>query len=418
MKKALFFCGLMFTSGLLWAQESGSITLNFLYNKLEENYPLTTKAELQRQLTGLRQELSQTGWFPEFTVGASASYQSEATVAPFPGAPEFSKDHYSVSLEAVQPLYEAGRVAKLKKLDAIQGDAAEAGFEVEMNQLRSQVDQVFFGILNAQKQLEILDVLSKSLEDQLKKVNSLVENGVLLPGNQFVLEAEILKVKQQKLDVRQAVSSGFEVLEILTGSELEEGMQLDEPSITQSQETLSNRPEFELFEWQQQALDAQMEMTGSDKLPVVSAFGKTAYGRPGFDAFNDDLHFFWMVGVKAQWSFRNWRNSDKKAQVFELQKNQIQADEDAFSKQLNASIARQINAIETLNEQIELDEQVLDLRSKVVAEKQKQLDQGVITSTEQVTEINAENRARLDVELHKLQLVQANYELQRLRGNL
>lgn len=410
--------GLLLAAQAGFAQQQGSVSLHFLYEKLEENYPVASKVEVQQRITSLQQKLSQTGWFPEVTVGGSVSWQSEATTVPFPNTPEFSQDHYSMALEVRQPIFEAGKVAKLKTLNMVEGAAFQAGVEVEMNQLRSQLDQIYFGILHAQKQLEILDVHEKTLQEQLRQVNALVKNGVQLPGNQYVIEAELLRIHQQQMEVQQVVRSGFEVMEVLTGVALDESSTLNLPEITQPQLDEWKRPEFELFKQRQAILEAQQGLTGSDKLPVVSAFGKAAYGRPGFDAFNDDLHFFWMVGVKAQWSFRNWRNASKKSQVLELQKEQVQADERAFSQQLEASVRQQLAAINTLEEQIELDRQVLELRTKVVAEKQSQFKQGVITSTELVTELNAEHRARLDAELHKLQLVQANYKLHRLQGNI
>ena len=395
------------------------VQLTNLYEKLEANYPVAMKPETQQQITNLQQQLSQTGWYPEITLNGNVSYQSEVTEVSFaPMAPEFNKDHYSISAEVSQPLYEAGRVSKMKTLNDLQGKAAEAGFEVEMNNLRSQLDQMYFGILNAQKQLEIIGVIKENLEEQLRRLKVMVKNEVMLPGNQYVLEAEILKLNQQEIQIQASIQAGIDALGILTGQEIDSGAELRMPQST----TLAGgdilRPEYDLFRFQQQSLAAQMDLTGSDKLPVISAYGRTAYGRPGFNAFDNDLHFFWIVGVRAQWSFRNWKNSDKKTQVLELQKDQIRSDEQAFTKQLESSFAQKGNAIDALRQQIDIDEQVLELRTKVVDEKQQQLNEGVITSTEYLTELNAQNQATLNVELHKLQLVQAQYELLRLRGNV
>lgn len=411
-------CILLIGVDVAVAQSTTEVTLPSLYEQLEVNYPVASKPEIQQKITDIQQQLSQTGWFPEVKLNGSISYQSEVTEVAFaPTAPEFSKDHYNIGVELNQPLYEAGRVSKTKFLNEVQGKTAEAGIEVDMNNLRSQLDQIYFGILNARKQLAILNSHTETLDEQLRWMKALVQNEVQLPGNQYVIEAEILNVRQQKIQVKASIKAGMEALGILTGTTLDAETPLAEPKIDTPKTEFLSRPEFEVFGLQQQSLDAQLDLTQSDKLPVVSAFGTANYGRPGYNAFDNDLHFFWMVGVRAQWSFRNWRNTDKKSQVIALQKNQLVADEEAFTRQLESSIANKTNVIEGLTEQIELDDQVLALRTKVVEEKQHQLEEGVITSTEYITELNAQNRASLNLELHKLQLVQANYELQRLRGN-
>jgi outer membrane protein TolC len=402
-----------------FAQDSQPITLKYLYQSLEEHYPVASKADIQQKITSIQQKLSQTGWYPEIVLGGNVSYQSEVTDVSFiPMAPEFSKDHYTFSIDVNQPVFEAGRVSKLKELNSLNGLATKAGFEVELFKIRTQVDQFYFGVMNARNQLSTLGALQKNLEEQLRRMKVLVSNETQLPGNQFVLEAEILKVEQQKIQIQSVIAAGLDALGILTGVDVGSEVQLEEPPVQPIEEMPINRPEYELFRVQQQSLDAQVNLTNSDKLPMVSAYGRGAYGRPGFDAFNDDLNFYWIVGVKAQWSFRNWRNSDKKNQVLELQKNQIEVDKQAFSVQLESEIAAKLRSIEALEAQLILDEKVWSLLDKVVAEKQLQLNKGVITSTEYLTELNARHRARLTLELHQLQLLQANYELQQLRGNV
>ena len=419
MKKILpLLIGCLFSvTGIAQEQQ---ISLSMLYDKLEQNYPTADKMRIRNEITGIQQQLSQTGWYPEVTVGASTSWQSEVTEVPFvPNGPEFSQDHYTVSLDIVQPVFEAGRVSKMKRLNQIQGEVANASTEVEMQSLRRQIDQIYFGILQGRKNLEILQVLTHDLEEQLSSIESRVNNGVLLPGNKYSLEAELLKVEQQKTGVEEQIKGGFEMLSILSGAELNDRVELEIPETSGlNEENEFYRAEYELFDARQQILNSQLELSGSDKLPVITAFGKTAYGRPGFNAFDNDLHFYWMVGLKAQWSFRSWRNSDKKAQVLELEKDELQTSEDAFTRQLKAGISKQQYRIESLNKQIELDGQVLELRTKVVAEKKHQLNEGVITSTEFITELNAENRARLNLELHKIQLMQAKYEYQTLKGDI
>ncbi|MBO6525088.1 MAG: TolC family protein [Balneolaceae bacterium] len=419
MKKIIFISIAFLSVELVYAQEK--VTLEYCYERVEQEFPTAQKAEIQREITNLNMMLKQTGLYPEMKINGSISYQSETTDPSFagPAAPDFSKDHYNISLDLTQLVFDAGRTKKLKEVELISGETAQAGIQVELWNIRKQIDQVYFGILLIQKQLELTELFLKDLEEQLHVVSARVENGVLLSANERVIQAEILKLKQQRLQIEANIKSGYEVLSVLIGEEVSVDEQLDLPEKYidwfETEEEI-NRPEIKVFDRRKNTLDAQSEVISSDKLPVVSAFAKGAYGRPGFDAFNDDLHLYWMVGLRAQWSFRNWRNSEKKRQVIQLEQDKIGADQDAFTRQVNTALSQIKSNIEALNQQITLDEQLLELQKEIVEEKKSQLNQGVITSTEYVTELNAQNRTLLNLEIHKVQLVQAHYEYLTQKG--
>lgn len=419
MRKGIQILIVFLFSHVTYAQEI--VTLEYCYNKIEQEFPIAQKLEIQRKITDLNIRLKQTGLYPEMKINGSISYQSEVTDPSFlgPAAPQFSNDHYTISLDITQSVFDAGKTKKMEEIELISGQAAQAGFQIELWNIRKQIDQVFFAILLLQKQKESVDLFLEDLDEQLQMVSTKVKNGVLLPSYERVIKAEILKLKQQKLQLESNTKSGYDVLSQLIGEEVSVDRQLHLPENKVESFEISEgdgRPEFELFDRKKNVLHAQSDIISSEKLPVVSAFAKGAYGRPGFDAFNDDLHLYWMVGLRAQWSFRNWRNSDKKNQVIRLEEDKIDADEDAFLRQINSELLQIESTIEALNQQIELDEQLVALREEIVKEKRSQLNQGVITSTEYVIELNAWNRAQLNLEIHKVQLVKANYEYLTQKG--
>lgn len=408
-------------AGTSIAQQSGEITLQYCYDRIETDYPTSKKIELQEKITALNTEIKQSGLYPEVLVSGSASYQSEVTNVSFggPTAPSFSKDHYKVSIDVSQSIFDGGRTKGLKELEQKNGQVQQAGVKVELWNIRNQIDQVYFGILLMNKQRATIELLIKDLNEQLSLISSKVKNGILLPSNELILKAEILKARQQLAQVNSNIVSGYEVLGEIIGESVLSDTELVIPSQSNFETLMkaeASRPELEVFARKEKVLDAQIGITDSEKLPTVSAFAKTSYGRPGFDAFDDDLHFYWMVGLKAQWSFRNWRNSEKKTAVIQIQKDQNEADEDAFERQLLSSLHDVEQNISAIKEQIELDEELVELRKEVVKEKSSQLKQGVITSTDYVTELNALSRAQLNFEIHKVQLIQAKNEYLTKRG--
>ena len=66
---------------------------------------------------------------------------------------------------------------------------------------------------------------------------------------------------------------------------------------------------------------------------------------------------------------------------------------------------------------MEKDKEIVDLRTSVKTASSAQLQNGVITSHDYLTEVDAEAQARLAMILHQVQLLQAEYNHQNTSGN-
>lgn len=400
-----------------------SITLEYCYEQVYENYPSASKADVQAKITELNNRIARSGWYPEVDLSARTSYQSDVTELPFAGPgldlPDFSHDHYRISLDVSQPIFDGGRVGSSSQLQEYAGRSEQAAIQTELWSVRGQVDQVYFGILMMKKQRESLELMLEDLNEQLSMVGAQVNNGVMLPGNELVLKAERIKAEQSLTRLDADIRAGYRVLSEILGVSISGETELEVPDITgpsYSNQQTPNRAEYDLFEANKLGLEAQRELNRADRLPTVAAFATSAYGRPGYNVFNDDLQFNWIVGIRAQWSFRNWNNASRKMEVLELEKRKLDADREAFTRRLNAELHQSEEQIEALEEQLEQDEEVLELRREIVAEKQSLLEQGAITSTEYITELNAENRARIELEIRRIQALKATAELATKKG--
>jgi len=421
MKFSIMITVLVFTliSPVIKAQNS--ISLNDLYEKISVDYPSAKKQEIEAKIATLNEQIAGANLYPELIISGRVSYQSEVTEfqAGAISPPAISKDQYNISLGLNQVLFDGGRTRSLSELAKISGEISQANLEVEIWNVRRQLDEVYFNTILLQKQLETTNVLLKDLNEQLELVRSRVKNGVLLPGNEYVMQAEILKIKQRKIQINEAIKAGYQVINYITGIEISEQTTLELPE----EEGLVNleieeiqRPELMMFDAQKKMLGVQDKINSAQKLPQISAFANTAYGRPGYNVFDDDLHVYWMIGLKANWSFKSFRNSDKKSSIVELEQQNVSASEDAFSRQVQSSLAKVRGQISAIEEQIVLDNQVVELRRKVAEEKKNELQQGVITSTEYITELNALSKSQLNLNLHQIQLLQAKNEYKSIKG--
>jgi len=398
-----------------------TISLTELYEKISSDYPTVLKEEIEVKIATLNTQIVGANLYPELIISGRASYQSEVTElqAGALSPPSISKDQYNISLGLNQVLYDGGRTRSISELSKINGEVSLANLEIDMWNVRKQLDEVYFTTILMQKQLETTNLLLKDLNEQLELVQSRVKNGVLLQGNEYVMQAEILKIQQKKKQIKRSIDAGYEILEAITEMEISNETILELPEqneFNQLKEEEVQRPELSMFEAKKRMFGVQEKINDSQKLPQISAFANTAYGRPGYNVFDDDLHLYWMVGVRANWSLKSFRNSKKKTAIVKLEQRKISATEDAFHRQIQSGMAKIEGQISAIEEQIQLDNQVVELRRKVADEKKSELQQGVITSTEYITELNALNRAELDLNLHQIQLIQAKNEYKTIKG--
>jgi outer membrane protein TolC len=258
----------------------------------------------------------------------------------------------------------------------------------------------------------------ENLRAQIKEVSSKVEHGVLLPSQKYTLEAELINARQDSAEIRSNIASGYQMLSDLIGEEVKPDSKLQIPKVevTVGDGIPRERPEFGLFEKNRQALSYQKELAQTQKWPTLSAFGNAAYGRPGYNVFDNDPHAFYMVGLRLQWNFWDAQNVVKKEQVYRLQQKTISEDERAFVRQLKAASSKIKEQIQLFEEKLEQDKKIIALREKVVDEKASQMKNGSVTATEYITELNNVTQARLSQMIHQTKLAQSKIDYQTILG--
>lgn len=407
---------IFFMTGPLAAMPADTLSLTDLYERVYSNYPLMEKAEIQHDIERLRRQVVRSRYYPSVELSATASYQSDVTEIDFipPGgdAPGFSKDRYNVSVELNQPIYTGGAVSLSDRLEQAESEVERQSVETAMQQVRQQVDEIYFNILLMQQESKVLELVSEELRERLKEVRSNVENGTVLPGQQKILEAELIKNRQDSIRTRSAVQAGFRALGELAGEEIPASTELRLPETDSRYENdlPAGHPQYGLFSARQSVLDTRRELSKAEGRPKLSAFGTAAYGRPGLNMFEDDLQPYYIVGVRMQWNLRNWLNSGKKAAAVRYEQHKLQSDEQAFTRQLNAGSRRILEEIRALESLLAEDGEIIRLRRDVVRESRSRLDNGAITSTEFVSELQEANRAELARYLHRVQLIQKKIE--------
>ncbi|HEY1163594.1 MAG TPA: transporter, partial [Chitinophaga sp.] len=102
--------------------------------------------------------------------------------------------------------------------------------------------------------------------------------------------------------------------------------------------------------------------------------------------------------------------------ILRLQQKNIDHQSETFTLNTRTQLAQQRTDINRLVQTLEKDDDILDLRTSVKESSAVQLDNGVITVHDYITDLNAVMQARIDQSTHQVQLALARINYQLIQG--
>ena len=414
MKVFFSFLISMLLCDSVFAQEQ-PITLDRCLQQAELQFPLLKQKELYGKISGYNQENIKTNFLPQTNLNGQASWQSDVTSLPIKlpniTIPTPAKDNYKLTLDVNQLFFDAGTTKREEELEKINLEVIRQGVDVEIYKLRDRVSQIYFVILLLKENEEALKVTRGDIESREKKIESQVTHGAMLASNLTVLQVEVLKIDQALTELHYSQESLIQSLVELTGIKMTTSsvLQLPEPNIEGAGIDVK-RPELKLFDLQKDRLSGMDKLTETKTKPRLLGFGTLGYGRPGLNMLSNDFKGYAMVGAKLSWNVWNWNQTNNERQVFGVQKSIIETQKESFNQNLKIALQNNQSEINKYQSLIDTDNHIIQLRNEITLSAASQLDNGVITSTEYLTEVNAELAARLNLKTHQVKLTQAKID--------
>lgn len=404
----------------LHAQE---LTLDSCQHLARKNHPLLRQAGLIDQLSELKQQNIQTNSLPQFDLVAKASWQSDVTkielkIPGFAGPTPLAKDQYKTYVELKQRIYDGGVTKKSKEVEEADRLVSKQQNETELYKIKETVNTLYFNALIIQQQLEIVNLKRSTIAAQIKQVESAVANGVSLPNNLDQLRAENIMTNQQEIELKSSSQTINGLLEIITGQSINETTTFQKP--LQSAILLngeSNRPEFILFSLQQAKISKSEELLKNSRNPFVYAFGQGGYGRPGLNMLDNNFADFYMIGAGLSWNMWDWHKNRRERSALKLQKELIQINVETFNRSIQLQLQQEENNAKKINRLIDSDEQLVEIKTKILNRSASAFKNGVITSTDYIRDLNSSLQAKANLETHKIQFAQTSINYLTIKGN-
>ncbi|MDD5572059.1 MAG: TolC family protein [Bacteroidales bacterium] len=406
-----------------YGQAGDSLTLNFCYDEATKNYPLIKQKELLASASELKIKNIDVNYRPQIFLNGQATYQSDVTKIPqfIPNMkiPELSKDSYKATLDINQLIYDGNLTKRQRSLEKSSLEADQQNLDVQLYQIKNSINQIYFSILLFQSNEKILKLAKDNLQYKLVSIESGVKNGAMLESNADVIKAELLRTDQQLLELNMGEQAAIKMLGDFINKNLSDSIKLSVPNINVSPVQPENsRPEMKLFDLQIQKIQVSKDLLSSKLSPRVSAFGQAGYGRPGFNMLSNDFQPFYIIGARLNWNLWNWNQTSNEKKLMDLQSNILNTQKEAFDKNLKIAQEKDIAEIHKYEILISKDIEIINLQVKITANSFSQLINGVITATDFITVLRSELQSKLNLEAHKIQLIQARVNYLNNAGKL
>ncbi|PQJ77168.1 TolC family protein [Polaribacter glomeratus] len=410
MKKIRFILIVMISFSAFSQQR---LTLNECYSLVEINYPLVKQHQLLAQQNQLDKEIILNSKLPQIHLDAQATYLSEVIQIPIPNSTiePLNNDQYRATFSVNQLIYNGGLTDATLKVKSGQLKTKQKQVDATIYQLKTQINQLYFSILLVQENYKLIEAKKNLLEIKLKEVQSGVKNGVLLPSSDSVLEAELLKIKQQFIEVESAKSSLIETLSSLVGQTLLSDIIFEKPLIQTQLQNEINRPELELFQLKKEEIKNYEMLISKQNSPQLNGFATGGYGNPGLNMLDNSFQTFYTLGLKLHWNVFDWNSNKKQQEAVAINKDIIENETEIFKLNTNIELNKQQKEIEKISAFINSDEAIIELRKKVLKTLDAQLKNGVVTASAYITEFTNLFEAENTMLKHQIQiqLAKANY---------
>jgi outer membrane protein TolC len=385
--------------------------------------PRVRQLELQETASALRIRTLETERLPQLTLRGEATHQSEVPAIPIslPGGaapPVPPKDHVSAGAEVQQLVYDGGVVARRREVERAQLQVARAEVMAALHPLREEVTEAFFAAFLLQERAAETRATMGDLEARLGVLRSQVRAGAALAGDTALVTAEVLRAGQALEELAADRRAALAVLASLTGTPVADAAVLELPGLADEVTAaraaggpvtppLRERPEYARFSALRQRLAEERALVTARARPTVSAFGTWSYGKPGYAQFRDDLHDYWMAGVRVAWSPWTWGRTGREREGLAVQQRIADTEEAAFTARLGRQVEDEVQAMARLEGTLETDERIIALRAQVERQARAQFEERAITADRYVEARTDLQEARLARQRHRVELARA-----------
>ena len=425
-RELIFLIVLLLGSVTLQAQKL--LTLKECYDKAATANALAGEQKGYSDISRLQDANLVKGWLPSLDANGSLIYNSSVLdmgsvlgSLPIPGIANAIKplpnEQYKITVDVNQVIYDGGAIKGARELEKAELSVNKKQTETDLYKLRGQINIYFFNTLLLTRQRDLLNNYLEIIKKRIESLQSGIKNGVVLKSDADVLTSEKIKLEQQLAENEIIRASFLKNLSDLTGNPIDGSTEFVLPVLSVGLSNELSRPELQLFDLRKEQLAAGMKVIDSKRMPKAYGFATFGYGNPpGSNFFKNEFAPYYVLGASIKWNIFDWNKAKNEKQIISLQQSIIDNRKNDLADNLKRLLESKNSEIASLNVLTETDSELIAIRKRITSSAESQYQNGTITATDYLNELNSERQVMINSEIHKITLSMAKIEYLYISG--
>lgn len=412
----ILFIFLITCTDLSYAQ----LSLDSCQVKARRNYPLIQQYGLIDQTTEFTLSNANKAFLPQLSVNLIGGVVDGFPSLDAPGTSNgSSSDLQLISvLQINQAIWDGGATKASKEMAIANAEIQKADVDVALYQIRERVNNLYFGILLIDAQLQQNDIFFDNLKRNLKSIEIAVENGAAYKSDLDEIQVELLNAEERTTELIYNKAAYAKVLSVMIGEQVSAEVVLIQPEKELLDVDSSiGRPELSLFANQKALIDARSQLNKSALYPKIGLLGFGTFLTPGIDFGTSEIDRILVAGLSVSWDITGlYRNGNNK-KIDELGLKIIQNQEDTFLFNTNLQLDQTQVELQKYEELIQKSKEVALLKERIKKAYEVKFDNGVSTMTQLLDKTNEENLAKQKLIMQEIQYLQKLYQYKYKSGS-
>src|SRR4030095_16401367 len=257
------------------------LSLDSCQDKARRNYPAIKQFDLIAKSEEYNIKNASKAYYPHVSLNAIGGYIIQGL--PTPPNAEAPSDFQFIGIAQVnQTIWDGGATHAQKEMVRANSSVDSATNEVSLYTLKDRLNQLYFGVLLIDEQLNQINLLKGNLQRNLDAANLSLQNGLAYQSDVDEVKVEIVKAEQKETEFQSSRKAYIEMVSQMIGEPIADNAQFEKPAVSDlSAYVTINRPELNLFNNQRRLVDAQSESYKVGYMPKIGLLGAGLLIQPG-----------------------------------------------------------------------------------------------------------------------------------------
>lgn len=395
------------------------LTLSECQDRARANSPVIRQLALIEKSKDVNLSNASKLWLPQFGISAMAVAADGMPEISLPGTTA-ETEHFQLAVmtSLLQTVWDGGISSAKVEMTRAETEVEKAKVEVSLYAIRSKVNELYFGILSINEQIKQVDILTENLVRNRNRAEISLQNGVIHQSDLDKIQVEIYKAEQSKINLTTYKTAYLKMLAVIIGREIGENEILEIPKPVNLSElgSVGNRPELTMFARRRKTIDARHSLLSTKITPKIQLQGMVTTLTPGIRLANTRNNHFLFGALVVQWNIGGFYTRKNDLNLLKIKKNIIDTQQNAFMQSIDVELAQKRSQLERHRLLVEKDDEIVKLRERVKSASEKKFENGTITMSELIDDINAENLARQTRNQHQIEFLMYQYDIKNTLG--